>query len=212
MGLDISHIQLTLKPNDIGDFFTIDEWDLDCNVSLKHFSKYITTIDDLNFDKTIAIVENEKQLEKLKKTQWFSETEYLKVFIGKLNDKMQTKLAEFIVAQKLDKLENSQLGCEHDGVKYHTISFGEPHKVQGVYYLDDIGYQNKGMSKLFYDSFKKYMLWGKKGDFDLAYNCVADEWYLDNWGQDAVNDMKKNFKENFVDKYKFGKSLLYVSY
>ncbi len=96
--------------------------------------------------------------------------------------------------------------------KYHTISFGEPIKVQGVYYIDDIGYQRKGMSDLFYDSFKKYTLWGKKEDFDLAYNCVADEWYLDYWGQDAVNDMKKNFKENFVDKYEFGRSLLCVSF
>ncbi len=116
MGLDISHKQLTLIPNDKGYFFTIDDWDLDCNVSLKHFSKYIMTIDDLNFDKTIAIVENEKQFEKPKRTEWFSETEYLKVFIGEVNDTMQHQLAKFIISQKLDKLETCKLGCEHDGV------------------------------------------------------------------------------------------------
>lgn len=212
MGLDVSHLQLTLTPNDKGDFFTIDDWDLDCNVSLKHFSKYITTIDDLDFNKSIAIVKNEKQYEKLKKTEWFSGIEYLKVFIGELNDTMQEQLAKFIVSQKLDKLETSELGCEHDGIKYHTISFGDPIKVQGVYYIDDIGYQRKGMNQLFYDTFKKYLLWGKKEDFDLAYTCVADDWYLEHWGQDAVNDMKKNFKENFVDKYEFGKSLLCASF
>ena len=39
MGLDIYHRQLTITPENKGDFFYIDEWDLDCNVSLKSKSK-----------------------------------------------------------------------------------------------------------------------------------------------------------------------------
>ena len=212
MGLDISHQQLTLVPVNKNDFYTIDDWDLDCNVSLKHYSKYITTIDDLDFDKTIAVVKCEADYEVLKKAEWIGETEFLKVFIGQPDNKMKEQFEKFIVSQKLDKLEPLQLGCEHDGIKYHTISFGEPIKVQGMYYIDDVGYQRKGMSSKFYDIFGKYMLWGEKSDFDLAYTFVKDEWYIDKEGQSIPIGAKKDFKENFIDKFEFGKSLLCVSF
>lgn len=212
MGLDVSHQQLTLTPVNKNDFYTIDDWDLDCNVSLKHYSKYITTIDDLDFDKTIVLVKSEEDYEALKKLKCFGESDFLKVFVGELSDKTKTQIGKFIVSQKLDKLETIHLGCEHDGIKYHTISFGEPIKVQGMYYIDDVGYQRKGMSNQFYDAFRKYMLWGEKSDFDLAYTFVKDEWYVDSNGQSISMGTKKYFKDHFLDKFEFGKSLLCVSF
>ena len=59
-----------------------------------------------------------------------------------------------------------------------------------------------------YEKFKKHMLWGRKEDFELAYTCVGDNWYIKKLGQDAVDEMKKNFRENFIDNFEFGKSLL----
>ncbi len=212
MGLDVSHIKLTTKPNDKGDYFYIDDWELDCNVSLKHYSKFITTIDDFDFNKTIAIVKNEEQFEKLKNKEWFGFGDYLKIFIGELNNQMQKNIRNFINLQKMDSLETIQLSNEHNQIEYYTISFGEPIKIKGIYYIDDIGYQRKGMNNQFYDVFKKYMLWGNKQDFDLAYSCVSNEWHLEHWGLEAVNGMKKNFKDNFIGKYEFGKSLLSVSF
>jgi hypothetical protein len=212
MGLDVSHIQLIFQPDAKGNFFYIDDWDLDCNVPLKNYSKYIRTIDDLDFNKTLAIVNNEEQFEMLKKTEWFNGLDYLNVFVGELNDNMREQISRFVENQKLTKLETSELSCEHDGIKYHTISFGEPIKVKGIYYMDDIGYQSRGMNTLFYETFKKYMLWGQKEDFELAYTCVGDEWYLEILGEKEVEEMRLNFKENFVDKFEFGKSLLNVSF
>ena len=210
MGLDVSHLQFTLTPNDNGDFFRIDDWD--CNVPLENYSKYITTIDDLDFSISLAVVKNEEDFEKLKKTDGLNSTDYIEVFVGELNETMREQISKFIVSQKLDSLDALRLGCEHDGLKYHTISFGKPIKVQGIYYIDDIGYQRKGMNNLFYEKFKKHMLWGRKEDFELAYTCVGDNWYIKNWGQDAVDEMKKNFRENFIDNFEFGKSLLCVSF
>lgn len=212
MGLDISHIQLTKTPVNKSQYFHIDEWELDCNVPLKTYSKYIRTIDDIDFNKTLVIVKNEEQYEILKNNEWFCATDYLKVFIGEIDNAMQKKLAKFVVNQKLDKLETLELATKHDDITYHTISFGEPVKVQGVYYTDDIGYQNKGMNRLFYNTFENYLLWGKKEDFELAYTYVGGEWYLKHWGEESVNDMKRNFKENFLDKFEFGKSLLCTSF
>ena len=212
MGLDVSHVQLTLTPNDEGNFFYMEEWNSICNVPLENYLKYITAIDDIKYSKSILIVENEKQFEELKNKERFDKTDYLEIFIGEMNDTMQKQLSEFIVNQKLDKLVKFQSKCEEHEIECNTIYFIEPIKVQGMYYLDNIGYQRKGMSGLFYDTFKKYVVWGKKEDFDLAYTCVADEWYVEHFGQEAVNKMRKNFKENFVDKFEFGKSLLLVSF
>lgn len=212
MGLDVSHLQLTLTPNDNGNFFHIDYWDLDCNVPLENYEKYITTIHDFDFSKSLAVIKNEEDFEKLKKMEGLSLSNYIEVFIGEFNQIMKERLSKFIVSQKLHSLKTLQLRCEHNGLKFHTISFGQPIKVQGIYYIDNIGYQRKGMSNLFYDTFKKHMLWGRKEDFELAYTCVGDNWYVKNWGQDAVDKMKKNFSENFIDKFEFGKSLLCVSF
>lgn len=212
MGLDVSHVQLTLTSNDNHRFFYLDDWESGCNVPLKNYSKYITTIDDLDFNKVLAIIENEEEYEKTKKRDWFAAMDYLNVFIGELNHTMEEQIATFISSQKLDKLETSRLIFECDGLKYQTIAFGEPIKVQGVYYTDDIGYQRKGMSNAFYETFKEYMLWGNKEDFELAYTCVGDEWYLKNWGERAVSEMREDFKANFIDKFEFGKSLLVVSF
>jgi len=44
MGLDISHLLLMLTPNDEGNFFTINDWDLDSNVSIEYYAQYITII------------------------------------------------------------------------------------------------------------------------------------------------------------------------
>ncbi len=212
MGLDISHLQLSLTPNENNDFLNIDDWDADCNVPLENYSKYITTIDDLEFNKTLAIFKNEADFEMLKKANRYEDLGYLKVFIGEQTDHLRYDVSKYATKHKLDKLEKIVLITEQEGIKYHTISFGEAIKVQGVYYKDDVGYQRKGMSNLFYDHFKKNMLWGRKEDFELAYTCVADEWYLKHWGAANVAEMRANFKENFVDKFEFGKSLLCVSF
>lgn len=212
MGLDITHIQLTLTPHDKYDFFTVDDWDINCNVPLQHYSKYVQTIDDLDFNKSIAIVNNEYELEKLKETATFNETAYLKVFIGELDEVMQAQYRSFITREKLDTLETLQSSTEQNGLTYHTISFGEPVKVQGVYYIDDIGSQRQGMNDVFYNTFKQYIFWGKKEDFELAYTCIGSQWYLETWGQQEVDKMKNNFKTHFIDKFEFGKSLLDVSF
>jgi hypothetical protein len=212
MGLDVSHLQFTLTPNDDRNFFHIDDWEFDCNVPLEYYSKYITTIDDLNFDLTLAVVKTEDDFEKLKKNDELNSTDYIEVFVGEMNTTMKEQISKFIVNQKLDSLESIQMLCEHDGLKYHTISFGKPIKVQGIYYIDNIGYQRKGMNNLFYEKFRKHMLWGKKEDFELAYSCVEGNYYVKNSGNDDLDEMRKNFRENFIEKFEFGKSLLYVSF
>lgn len=211
MGLDVTHYMLSHSPNDEGRQLTIEDWDLDCNVPLQYYSKFITDVWEYDFDKTIVIVENEQVLENLKKREFFNEMNYMEVFVGSQNSKMRTDLASYIKNEKLDKLERTGFKIKHDGIEYSEISFGEQVIKKGFFY-DEVGYQRQGMNKLFYDTFKKYLFWGKKIDFDLALECVGEDFYIDCWGQEAVAETKAIFKTDFVDKFVFGQSILCVSF
>lgn len=212
MGLDIAHYKLSHSPNDEGNQLTVGDWDSICNVPLEHFSKYITDVWEYDFDKTIAIVKDEQTLEKLKTNKTFSEMEYMAVFIGSIDNKLETDLATFIKNEKLDKLEKSGLTIESNGIKYSELSFGERVIKKGFYY-DEVGYQRQGMNKLFYDTFRtNIFLWGEKKDFDLAYECVGGDYYKDSWSQEALDRLKANFKTSFVDKFVFGQSILNTSF
>lgn len=205
------HYMFSLSPNDKGNQCTIEDWDLDCNVSLKHYSKYITDIWEYDFDKAIAIVKNEQVLEALKKCKTFDEMNYMAVFVGSQDSKMRTNLASYIKNEKLDKLEKSGFKIKHDGIEYREISFGERVIKKGFFY-DEVGYQRKGMNNLFYDTFKKYLFWGERKDFDLAFECVEDDYYIDYLGQEVDTEAKAQFKTDFVDKFVFGQSILCVSF
>ena len=207
MGLTITHIKLTSTPTKEYNYFEVDDWQLSCNVPLNNYEKYVQTIDDLDYSKSIAIVNNEQQYEELKKIKLFTLSKHLKVFVGDLNDSMQKQISKFITKQKLDRLKTIKTRNKIDDIEFKVISFGEPVKVKGVFYIDDIGYQYKGMDLKFYEIFSKYDLWGKKEDFELAYSCIDDE-----MEQEEVYELRENFKENFLGKYEFGRSLLTVSF
>ena len=211
MGLDITHYKFSHLPNDEGRQLTIEDWDLECNVSLQFYSKFITDVWEYDFNKTIVIVENEQVLENLKKCEFFNDMNYMEVFVGSLKGKMRTDLASYIKNEKLDKLERSGFKIKHDGIEYSEISFGERVIKKGFFY-DEVGSQRKGMNNLFYDTFKKYLFWGEKKDFDLAFECVGGDYYKDCWSQEALDRLKANFKANFVDKFVFGQSILCVSF
>jgi hypothetical protein len=211
MGLDITHYKLSLSPNDKGNQCTIEDWDLDCNVSLKHYSKYITDIWEYDFDKAIAIVKNEQVLENLKKSELFDEKNLKKVFVGSINSKMRADISRYIKTEKLDKLEMLECKTTTNGIKYREIAFGKKVIKKGFYY-DEVGNQCRGMNNYFYDNFRKYLFWGEKKDFDLAYECVGGDFYIDCWGQEAVDEMKAKFKADFVDKFVFGQSILCASF
>ncbi len=214
MGLDIYHNQLTLTPEDPDYFLYVEGWEEDCNVPLHHYERFITTIKEPEFEQSIAIVENEETLEKLKQGERFGAENHLTVFIGEIDDAMRQRMAAFARTNGLDKLETSQRHIEAEGLCYRSISFGVPTQVQVVPY-NVVGYQRKGMNALFYETFRdqhSYFFWGKKADFELAYACIEDEWGRKLYGDEVVYHLKKNFKENFLDKFEFGKSLLFLSF
>lgn len=109
MALDISHYMLTYSPVNPANCFKTEDWDSECNVLLKNYSKFITDINVNCFDKAIAIVKNEQVLENLKKCELFNEMNYMEIFVGSLKGKMRTDLARYIKNEKLDKLERSGL-------------------------------------------------------------------------------------------------------
>jgi hypothetical protein len=51
-------------------------------------------------------------------------------------------------------------------------------------------------------------LWGKKEDFELAFNCIENDGIYDDW----YVETQAHFKANFLDKFEYGKSLLCTSF
>jgi hypothetical protein len=86
--------------------------------------------------------------------------------------------------------------------------------VMGVWY-EEVGCRRKGMSKEFYEHFDhpELCFWGRKEDFEFAGSCVmADEFYEKTRSPETILEAEKNFKENFVDSFVFGQSLMWISF
>jgi hypothetical protein len=211
MGLDISHDKFTLEPNEESDYIIIDDWDINCNVPLEAYSNFITLIDQANHDKNIAVFKDEHDYECLIKAGSITEKDYIKVFFGQYDNRLQKNIQNYIKSQSLHKIDSFELDVERAGIKYHSIFFGEMEKIEGLYY-NEIGTQRKGMSELFYEHFRKYLFWGNKEDFDLAFSCLDGGAYLEAFGQKYVIEMQEKFSKNFVEQFVFGQSLLTVSF
>ncbi len=215
MGLDVCHYKLTLNPDDRNNYLETEGWDASsCNLPLDTFTSYIQDIPSVEFNKYILVIEDKRHLDKIDKGILESAVQ---VYTGSAIEKVKDKIEEFILSQRLDKLERQYLTCESSGSNsesnctYQSISFAENTIVQGFYY-NEVGYQRKGMSNDFYAKFKGYEFYGKKEDFENALKCVGDEWYIEKWGQEVVNKMREDFRRDFVDSFEFGLSLLYPSF
>lgn len=202
MGLDVMHYKLTHSPKDLGDFLTLEDWDFDCNVPISNYKNYITDIEEYCFDKRILIVKNNYDLEILNNVEFTNVDSYMHVFVGEENAAMKQRIENYIQTHQLHNLERSGLNIEHNNIQYSSISFGHLITVKGVYF-NEVGYQRKSMNAEFYKKFNKY-LWGKKEDFELAYNCVDSEMYY--------KKARAHFKKYFLDTFEFGKSLLCASF
>ncbi|MDY6801863.1 MAG: hypothetical protein SVU94_11670 [Bacteroidota bacterium] len=212
MGLSTSHYKLTFEPQDENDFLLIEDWDESCNVPLKHYARFITDVKEYDFNKSILIVNSLEKLNRLETKDWFSSKNFLNVFINTNENLLNKEINSFIAAHGLDKYEKIRVTTEVGGIEYDTLSFGEEVTKKGIYF-NVVGDQSKWMSTKFYDTFKQECwLWGKKEDFELAYNCVGGEWYIQTFGLNEVNSLKKKFKRDFIDNFVFGQSLLSVSF
>ncbi len=95
---------------------------------------------------------------------------------------------------------------------YHRVSYGNYKKFKALYYLE-IGHQRKHMGDNFYSRFHKNMLWGLYSDFEDAYHSVCEgSYYLSKYSIEEIDMIKNNFKRDFIDKFEYGKSLLFVGF
>lgn len=212
MGLDIMHYKLTYEPKEAEDYLFLGDWDLDCNVPLAHYAKYITDVKSFEYHNNLLIIANKDALEKLEKDEFYNIDAYAKILFGGFDDALiKQDIAHFMKQNNLEVSAMRALDFECEGVFYTTVSFAEETTVKGMYYKE-VGYQRKGMNAHFYKTFKKNTFWGKQEDFELAYNCIGGDWYLEHWGEASVENMKKQFKKDFVECFEFGKSLLCASF
>lgn len=207
MGLDISHIKATLKkpvttnPFELGGM--TEETFNGFDVPFSHFGKFIQKIDCASIIKTAISVKDESDLEYTKK--WFKGSDY-DVFFERTEELFRKILRDYESKNKLTKLH---FYIDESPQKWCLIYHYEIIKKVGFYQLEE-GYQRKGMNSdfgyFYQDDKSEFVL---REDFERAYDCIDDS--LDFEKENLVK-RRKNFKENFLDKYEFGASSLSLSY
>lgn len=193
---------LTTDPDEIGGM-TVENFG-GFDVPFSHFEKYIQKIDCANVLKTAIIVKEEQYLAYT--MDWFKEDDY-QVFYEKTDALLNQQLREYESKNNLKQLLHH---LEEGPKQWYLLYYYEIEKKVGFYEVE-AGYQRKGMNVdfgYFYQDDKcEFVL---REDFERAYKCIDYFWESDT-EEDLIN-RKKNFKENFLDKYEFGASYLSVSY
>ncbi len=210
MGLDIYHTKATLeKPTIIDphglDIITEEGFpNMGFDVPFSHFDKYIQKID---YPKIIKKATLMKEGENLDDTfGWFNDGNSEIIFYEN-PDSLEQKTKEYELKNNLNKLHrNLSTNSETWDLLYH-YEFIE----KTGFYITDEGCQRKGMNadfnSFYQDDKYNFVL---KEDFEKAYQCIDYYWEFDTDEELAMR--RKNFKENFLDKYEFGASYLALSY
>jgi len=215
MGLKIHHRYLTQTPNDNGDFFQyLNDWDIDCNTPINIFENYITDIENYVASKIILLLESENDFKKVIDVGMFSEQEIEKIFVVNLNDNdLNTEIEKYLNENKIEDAENI-IKFKTNDIEFKYIPIKYIKEIVKGMYFEEIGYLERSMDDRFYEIFRnnKHWLYGKKEDFELAYNCIGGEYYLNEYGIDFINEIKEDFRRDFIDKYIFGKSLMAINF
>ena len=211
MGLDINHIQLTREITGYDYFLYTEDWNIDCNVSLSNYDKYIQDIEDTEIDKEILIIKKPEDYNKIIKEKLIEENKIMEVFIGeKFKWEWEKIIMKYFKDNNIKNGSDKIFTISSNNFEYMTASTLKTIIVKGIYY-NEIGYQRKGMNSIFYNDFTEYGLWGKKEDFLKAYDCLDESGYCDS-DKNTLKEMQEYFMENFLNNYVFGKSLLNVSF
>jgi hypothetical protein len=211
MGLDVKHIQLTKEIMGYDYFLYTKDWNIDCNVSIENYEEYIQDIEDTEIDKDILIIKKKEDYDKIIKEGLILENQILEVFIGdKFKWDWEKIIKKYFDDNKIKNASDKIITIGSKDLEFMTASTLKTVMVKGVYY-NEVGYQRKGMNGIFYNDYTKYFLWGNKEDFIKAYDCLDDSCYCDS-DENTLKEMQEYFKENFLDNYIFGKSLLLASF
>lgn len=205
MGLDISHKKATLQkpittdPYGLGGI-TEESFD-GFDVEFSHFQKFIQKIDCTKVIKTAIIVDNYEYLDYTK--DWFKERN-LNIFFEWTEDSLKKELKDFEIKNNLKNLSSH---LDRSPLKWNLLHYYEITKKIG-FYSTDVGYQSMGWALDWYfhqpDKWNFVLL----EEFERAYNCIDDS--KESLTEADYITRRKYFKENFLDNYEFGASILSV--
>lgn len=209
MGLDITHRKATLKrPEKLDPFHTdyILENEFEgFNVDFNYFENYIQKIDTPHILETLIFPKKEDELQKVK--DFLKKHGQYHFFFENNIQNMNKRVEEFIKNNHIsDSLIHTWETTDWTGFDLFKI------EKQTGFYFENIGEQRKGMNDNFWKRFYSEDVYdfANKEDFEYAFKCV--DYYWDNDTEEDVQQRKKLFKENFVDKYEINKSWLNLCY
>jgi hypothetical protein len=208
MGLDITHYKAILeRPVEISRFdqcYILASEFKGFDVEIDYFQPYIQLIDTPESLKTIIFPKSEHEIEEV--TAFYTDTDCI-ILLEQDITKIERRLSDYLSEKKLHV--NSIRRWETD--KWFRFEVYKFEKQIG-FYCESVGEQRKGMNKKFWTRFQsdEIFCYTQQADFEFAYDCVGFYWDSDT--KEEVQQRKKNFKENFVDKYEPHRSWMELSY
>lgn len=191
----------------------LEVWNKYCNVPLSHYRDHITDVQVWEFENMVVVVKNEDELKKAKEEYDYpTDAAMATIFSDTVEDVTVEALS--IVHQQdpaAQQIPDAYVDSDWRGEHYYCLWFGICEVKKGLFY-EKAGYQRKGVTNRFYEHFRQFEYWGKREDFELAYECVGGEWYLTHLGTESVQRMRDDFKSNFLDNFEDGRSLLHPSF
>lgn len=135
----------------------------------------------------------------------YSEPNGMSCWIG-TPDEHESALREFEQLRGLDrsKADLSEEPVRHSEMLYRRtrLSYWGARVERGVFVVE-VGYQRKGMDSSFYNHFGgRGQIFVAEEDFSVLENFLCPE---------IRDELLPNLRENFIDNYERGKSLLWVS-
>lgn len=209
MGLDITHRKATLKrPEKLDPFhrdYILENEFEGFNVNFNYFDKYIQEIDTPEILETLIFPKKQDEIQKVKDFLK-KHGEYHFLFENTRKD-IDANVADFILKNNL----SGSLIHNWDAPDWIGFDVFKMKKQTG-FYFEKAGEQRKGMNEHFWERFlsDEIYYYAKKEDFEYALKCVDFYWSDDT--EEKVEERKRLFKENFVDKYERNKSWLNLDY
>ncbi len=201
------HIKATLKQPETTDVYqwksVTEENFHGFNVLFRHFEKYIQDITCTEIMETIIQVKDEEAFKRIKK--WKKDPLMIEefnidhqIFFNPDKDKLSNEVETYEKEQGLTKFHIQEQGMFK---KYYKIV-----KKRG-FYIYHAGLLEGGVAENFLKCFgnQDITAYALQKDFEYAYECIKSN------RDDIPNEVerrRKNFRENFMDNYEFGRSYL----
>jgi hypothetical protein len=218
--LDVWHYKIVDEPILKEDSFTSVDFSENINAPFEVYEKYIRAIE---IERRVAYIGVETPTEEFPSSELYlddmvleslREGETFKTFYGEYDEEMKKKIEDYIEEQGYKLLRRDESISERiPGYRYCPYScniYGWEHTLG--FYLERIGMLRGCIKPTFDEGDSEYSkIYGLPADFQDLENHLDKKYIQYLYGEEGWQKLHTYYKQNFIDSFKYGKSLLWMT-